>query len=131
MGFTAHRSQPQRIDTADMARRLAALLPGVIRARVAEGRDTLDRPFARYTRKYAREEPGRVDLDAGQTGGLLSTLRVVVQRTRDGFVIIVSPDAAHMRAGAALHLGTPTMHPRPWLGLSPRDMVVLRRELRA
>lgn len=131
MGFSVSRSAPVRINVEAYVRKLAAALPAIIRARVADGRDIRDKPFAPYTTTYAREQPTRrVDLDAAKAGGLMSTLVVKVQRTRDGAVIVVSPDAAHMAAGAALHRGTPTMHPRPRLGLSPRDLVVLRREVR-
>lgn len=36
----------------------------------------------------------------------------------------------HNAVGAYLHKGTPTMKARPWLGLSPRDVVDLRKMLR-
>jgi hypothetical protein len=35
----------------------------------------------------------------------------------------------HNHVGAYLHKGTPTMKPRPWLGLSPTDLRDLRRML--
>lgn len=35
----------------------------------------------------------------------------------------------HNAVGAYLHKGTATMRPRPWLGLSPRDLADLRRML--
>lgn len=35
----------------------------------------------------------------------------------------------HNAVGAYLHKGTPTMRPRPWLGLSPSDLRDLRRLL--
>lgn len=35
----------------------------------------------------------------------------------------------HNHVGAYLHKGTPTMKPRPWLGLSPSDLRDLRRML--
>lgn len=111
---------------ADAARRAAAI-PALIRARVKAGRDIFDRPFAPYDREYAAENRGAVDLDAGGPGGLLATLVVRVVRRGADVVITVAPDTVHARVGAFLHNGTPQMKPRPWLGLSPKDLVVLNR----
>jgi hypothetical protein len=129
MGVTRRvTGERPRIDVDADAAAIAARLPAVIRERVAAGLDIFDRPFAPYDRDYAVVAGARVDLDGGAPGGLLSTLRVTVRRTADGVVVItVAPDAAHMKVGTFLHNGTPTMKPRPWLGLSPRDLVVLER----
>ncbi len=129
MSLTVRRTgTPAKIDVAAFARRVAAEIPAIIRARVARGVDVFDRPFAPYDRDYAKQEGStKVDLDAGGPGGLLSTLVVTVRLTADGAVVTVAPDAAHAKVGSFLHRGTPTMKPRPWLGLSPRDLVVLRQ----
>jgi hypothetical protein len=37
-----------------------------------------------------------------------------------------APSTAHNRVGAWLHFGTPKMKPRPWLGLSPKDLQAIR-----
>jgi hypothetical protein len=36
------------------------------------------------------------------------------------------PGTAHNRVGAWLHYGTPQMRPRPWLGLSPKDLQAIK-----
>lgn len=110
------------------AKRTASVIAGIIRARVARGIDVADKLFARYDRDYAKKEGQRVDLDAGNPGGLLSTLVVTVRAMPNGgAIVIVTPDAAHMAVGGYIQRGTPHMVARRWLGLSPKDLIVLRR----
>ena len=110
-----------------LARAAAAEIPRIIRARVSRGLDIHDVPFAGYDVDYAKRNGGAVDLADGASGGLLATLQVTVRDTPNGAVVVVVPDAAHARVGSYLHNGTPKMKARPWLGLSPRDLVELRR----
>lgn len=128
MSVTVKRTgPPPKIDIAAAARAAAAAIPQIIRERVARGRDIFDRPFASYDPEYARLVGGRVDLGAGDPGGLLATLVVRVDITAERAVVVVAPDAKHAVVGSYLHRGTTTMKPRPWLGLSPADLVVLRK----
>lgn len=132
MSITVRRSgPPPKIDVAAAARAAAAVIPKIIRERIARGRDIFDRPFASYDTEYARLVGGRVDLGAGDPGGLLATLVVRIDITADRAVVVVAPDAKHAAVGSYLHNGTPKMKARPWLGLSPADLVVLRKRLGA
>jgi hypothetical protein len=130
MSFTVSRRTTRTLPTlAGVARALAAEMPGLLRARVARGLDIFDRAFASYDPDYARLTDPGVDLDGGQPGGLLSTLVVRVRIEQGRAIITIAPDAAHMAVGTYLHRGTPKMNARPWLGLSPRDLVVLRQRV--
>lgn len=129
-------------DLAKKARALGYKLAGEIRkivvARVAAGLDIHDRPFAPYVPSYAEDNPGPVDLNRnavaqprkgkrpGKANALMARLVITVTNRGDDVVITLKADAAHAAVGSYLHKGTPTMSPRPWLGLSPRDLIVLR-----
>lgn len=109
------------------AQRVASKAAKVIAARAAKGLDINDRPFAPYDAEYRRSEGGHgVDLGGLVSGGLLATLVVTVVFRGVDAVITVKPAPQHMKVGALLHTGTPNMRARPWLGFSPRDLVVLR-----
>lgn len=130
MSITVRRvGPPLELGLERRARAAAAAIPDIIRARVTRGLDIRDRPFAAYDAEYARVVGGRVDLDAGAAGGLLSTLRVTLRTVGDVVAVSVMPDPPHMQVGVYLHRGTKHMPARPWLGLSPRDVLALRARL--
>ncbi len=133
-------------DLTKKARALGYKIAGEIRklvvARVAAGLDIHDRPFAPYAPSYAEDNPGPVDLNRGavaqpragkrpgKANALMARLVTTVTASGDTVTIIIKPDTAHADVGTYLHKGTPHMPPRPWLGLSGKDLLALRRLLR-
>lgn len=146
--------KPPRWDSAKAARIVAALVPGLVLARTAAGRDMYGRPFAPYSARYRAAladagEDGRVDLRL--TGGMLNSVKARdVAVTPTSATVTVGPDTgtsprvvladgvarrtgqrgpAHAVVGFWLHHGTPHMRPRPWAGLDDRDRKSLARAL--
>jgi hypothetical protein len=156
MGLSVVHTNKVIIDVEAIARRAAALVPGLILKRCSEGRDTSDKPFRPYSGSYmhalaAGGETTVVDLRL--TGGLLNSVKLRETRKVPGGVeLVFAPDtgtspAASLAKGRAkrtgkrspphnvvgfwIHHGTPKMPARPWLGLSPRDAASLRTALEA
>jgi len=86
--------------------------------------DVFDRPFAPYA-VPGPQAGQRVDLSGD--GSMLASLEVIVRPTSEGLAVTVRPSAQHLRQATYLHRGTPHMPARPWLGLSPRDLLALQR----
>ena len=84
-----------KLDAKRIAKVLPALILGAILRRVAKGRDTSDRPFAKYSSAYLERltemnEGHATDLRL--TGGLLNSLRHLrTSSDRDSVTITVGP----------------------------------------
>lgn len=128
MAVTVKRTgKKAKIDTAPpMMRALANKCLEIIKARCAQGLDITDRPFARYDEDYAKIVGGNVDLTVKKNAVLFKTLKATVRMVPGGAVITIAPASGLAVLGTLLQRGTPSMPARPWLGMSPRDLVVLR-----
>lgn len=100
-----------------------ALLPMERRA-FDHGRDRADRKMRPYTPEYAeRKGSPRSPVDLTRTGTMRRSLRVDVDRRRDGDHVATIDLRARGVPPYAVH----TNRDRAWFGLSRSDAVVLRR----
>jgi hypothetical protein len=82
----------------DIAKRIGALVPGLILERIDAGLDIKDKPFAPYSSNYAaalqlaNEDP-KVDLRL--TGGLMNSVKTrrIIRRADGVVTVVVAPDA--------------------------------------
>ncbi len=131
MGVTRRvTGKKPKIDTAPPAlRALANRMLEIIKARCAQGLDIYDKPFASYDPEYARVVGSKVDLTVKKNAVLFKTLKATVQVSGPVATITIRPASGLAELAALLQLGAGHLPARPFLGLSPRDLVVLNREL--
>ena len=155
MSIVVTRSgDPPRVPLARIAKLVATLAPGLIRERTGKGLDVRDKGFVQYSKDYedAKVAAGRnAGVNLTVTNGLLGSVAAVsVVVTEQGFTIVIAPGAGtsaavqfvdgkakrtgkrsptHSVLGAIHHYGRGRMPARPWLALSPKDMLSLMRQL--
>jgi hypothetical protein len=123
MGLSVVHTNKVVIDVEAIARRAAALVPGLILKRCSEGRDTSDKPFRPYSGSYMHAlvfvgESTVVDLRL--TGGMLNSVKLRETRKVPGGVELVFGPDTGTSPGVRL--------PPPWVLSDPKAAAAWKKK---